>query len=128
MIALKKILVPTDFSDMSLYALKYAQSFAESYSAQLKLLHVVDEASLYWMAMGLNSIPMGPSGDELVEIAQKLLPNLQVEMIPGQAPRSAKQPMVITKAKDVLGWTPEFDMEAGFRTRNGRQFAFLAAA
>jgi nucleoside-diphosphate-sugar epimerase len=36
-------------------------------------------------------------------------------MIPGQAPRSAKQPMVITKAKDVLGWTPEFDMEAGFK-------------
>ncbi len=53
--------------------------------------------------------------DELVEIAQKLLPNLQVEMIPGQAPRSAKQPMVITKAKNVLGWTPEFDMEAGFK-------------
>jgi len=53
--------------------------------------------------------------DELVEIAQKLLPNLQVEMIPGQAPRSAKQPMVITRAKDVLGWTPEFDMEAGFK-------------
>jgi len=53
--------------------------------------------------------------DELVEIAQKLLPNLEVEMIPGQAPRSAKQPMVITKAKDVLGWTPEFDMEAGFK-------------
>ena len=53
--------------------------------------------------------------DELVEIAQKLLPNLQVEMIPGQAPRSAKQPMVIIKAKNVLGWTPEFDMEAGFK-------------
>ncbi len=53
--------------------------------------------------------------DELVAIAQKLLPNLQVEMIPGQAPRSAKQPMVITKAKDVLGWTPEFNMEAGFK-------------
>ncbi len=53
--------------------------------------------------------------NELVEIAQKLLPNLEVEMIPGQAPRSAKQPMVITKAKNVLGWTPEFDMEAGFK-------------
>ena len=53
--------------------------------------------------------------DELVEIAQKLLPNLQVEMIPGQAPRSAKQPMVITKAKNVLGWMPEFGMEAGFK-------------
>ncbi len=53
--------------------------------------------------------------DELVAIAQKLLPKLEVEMIPGQTPRSARQPMVIAKAKDVLGWTPEFDIEAGFK-------------
>ena len=53
--------------------------------------------------------------DELVETAQRLLPKLEVEMVPGQAPRSAKQPMVITRAKDVLGWSPEFDMEAGFK-------------
>src|ERR671919_335209 len=33
--------------------------------------------------------------DELVATAEKLLPNLHVEMIPGQKPRSAKQPMVI---------------------------------
>ena len=53
--------------------------------------------------------------DELVAMAQKLLPNLEVEMIPGQAPRSARQPMVITKAKDVLDWAPEFDIESGFK-------------
>lgn len=53
--------------------------------------------------------------EELLAIAQKLLPKLQVEMIPGQAPRSAKQPMVITRAREVLGWSPEFDMEAGFK-------------
>jgi nucleoside-diphosphate-sugar epimerase len=44
-----------------------------------------------------------------------LLPKLQVEIIPGQKPRSAKQPMVIEKAKQVLGWTPEYDIEAGFK-------------
>lgn len=71
MISLKNILIPTDFSEMSLNALKYARSFADTYSARLSLLHVVDEASMYWMAMGPNSIPMGPSGDELVEIAEK---------------------------------------------------------
>jgi nucleotide-binding universal stress UspA family protein len=71
MISLKNILVPTDFSDMSLQAMRYARSFAETYEARLNLLHVVDEASMYWMAMGPNSIPMGPSSDELVEIAEK---------------------------------------------------------
>src|SRR6266436_7197156 len=52
--------------------------------------------------------------DDLVATAEKLLPNLQVELIPGTRPRSAKQPMVIAKAKQLLGWSPEYNLEAGF--------------
>jgi nucleoside-diphosphate-sugar epimerase len=53
--------------------------------------------------------------DDLVATAEKLLPSLQVEIIPGTRPRSAKQPMVIAKAKEVLGWEPEYDIMAGFK-------------
>jgi nucleoside-diphosphate-sugar epimerase len=53
--------------------------------------------------------------DDLVGTAEKLLPKLQVEIIPGTKPRSSKQPMVITKAKQVLGWEPEYNLEAGFK-------------
>ena len=53
--------------------------------------------------------------DDLVATAEKLLPNLQVEIVPGTRPRSAKQPMVIAKAKEVLGWEPEYDIVAGFK-------------
>src|SRR5574342_16085 len=53
--------------------------------------------------------------DDLVATAEQLLPKLHVELIPGQRPRSAKQPMVIEKAKQVLGWKPEYDIEAGFK-------------
>jgi nucleoside-diphosphate-sugar epimerase len=53
--------------------------------------------------------------DDLVTTAQKLLPNLEVEMLPGKPPRSSKQPMAIAKAKEVLGWQPEYDLEAGFK-------------
>ncbi len=53
--------------------------------------------------------------DDLVATAEKLLPKLQVEIIPGAKSRSAKQPMVIAKAKQVLGWEPEYDLEAGFK-------------
>jgi UDP-glucose 4-epimerase len=52
--------------------------------------------------------------DELVSTAEKLLPKLQVEIIPGKPPRSSKQPMDITRAKKLLGWQAEFDLEAGF--------------
>jgi len=43
MIKLKKILYPTDFSESSLEALKYAISFARSCNAKLVLLYVVNE-------------------------------------------------------------------------------------
>jgi nucleotide-binding universal stress UspA family protein len=43
MIKLKKILYPTDFSESSLEALKYAVSFAREYKARLVLMHVVNE-------------------------------------------------------------------------------------
>ena len=53
--------------------------------------------------------------DELVATAEKLLPKLQIELVPGKPPRSAKQPMVIAKAKQLLDWQPEYDLEAGFK-------------
>ncbi len=53
--------------------------------------------------------------DDLVATAEKLLPKLQVELVPGTPPRSAKQPMVIAKAKQFLGWAPEYDLAAGFK-------------
>jgi UDP-glucose 4-epimerase len=53
--------------------------------------------------------------EHLCALAEKLLPNLQVEIIPGTKPRSAKQPMVIERAREILNWSPEYDMEAGFK-------------
>jgi UDP-glucose 4-epimerase len=53
--------------------------------------------------------------EDLVATAEKLLPKLQVEIIPGTKPRSSKQPMVIAKAKQLLGWEPEYNLEAGFK-------------
>lgn len=42
--AFKKILVPTDFSDLSVEAVHTAQSLAEQYGAAIILMHVVDDA------------------------------------------------------------------------------------
>ncbi|MEX2353036.1 MAG: universal stress protein, partial [Gammaproteobacteria bacterium] len=47
MIHLKHILHPTDFSDNSSQALKYACSLATQYHAELHLLHVIQDAG--WM-------------------------------------------------------------------------------
>src|SRR5262249_13041652 len=51
MIALKSILVPTDFSEPSAVALRYAKAFAESFGASLHLLHVIEDALFFvWEA------------------------------------------------------------------------------
>ncbi|MEW5976122.1 MAG: universal stress protein [Acidobacteriota bacterium] len=42
MIEIKKILIPTDFSDYSQLALKYAIAMAESFKARIYLMHVCE--------------------------------------------------------------------------------------
>jgi nucleoside-diphosphate-sugar epimerase len=53
--------------------------------------------------------------DDLLATAERLLPKLQVEIIPGKPPRSSKQPMDVTRAKKLLDWQAEYDLEAGFK-------------
>ena len=56
------------------------------------------------------------SFDELVGTIQKLFPKLEVEIIAGQPPAvSAKHPLKIARAKEHLGWEPDYDMETGLR-------------
>lgn len=73
MIQLKHILYPTDFSELSLHALPYAKEFARAYGATLHVIHVVDEAYAYWMTMGPNSLPVGPSVQEMTTAAEEML-------------------------------------------------------
>jgi nucleotide-binding universal stress UspA family protein len=46
-ITLKRILVPTDFSDTSVVATKYALALAEAMGSQLHVLHVLDNPLAY---------------------------------------------------------------------------------
>jgi nucleotide-binding universal stress UspA family protein len=53
MIALKKILVATDFSEPSIAALDYGRELARSFGAALTLLHIVDDVVV--RSYGLDS-------------------------------------------------------------------------
>ncbi|MFQ5429454.1 MAG: universal stress protein [Phycisphaerae bacterium] len=80
---IERIAFPTDFSELSLHGLSYARDFAESFESELHLIHVVDEASMYWMAMGPSSLPVGPSADELVDVARQELQKFVGEQLTG---------------------------------------------
>ena len=56
------------------------------------------------------------SFDELVGAVQKVLPNLNVEIIPGDPPSfNASVPMDISLARQYLEWEPTYSMEAAFQ-------------
>ena len=69
-IKISKILFPTDFSDISLHALKYAREMTATFDAQLHCVHVVDEAYQYWTAMGPESVPVGVAVEDLAALAE----------------------------------------------------------
>jgi nucleotide-binding universal stress UspA family protein len=69
-IQFKKILFPTDFSDLALAALRHAQELAEAFDAEFHCIHVVDDAYQHWSAMGPESIPVGPPPEDLIELGR----------------------------------------------------------
>jgi len=64
----KKILFPTDFSELSRYALPYVKQVADWHDAQVYCLHVVDESYQNWSPVGPEGMPIViPPGNLLHE-------------------------------------------------------------
>jgi nucleotide-binding universal stress UspA family protein len=98
MIKMKKILFPTDFSEESHEASKYALSFARDFKAHLYVLHVVNEKIFN---EGLN-LPRVVSVDELerelMEEGRKRLKTLYT----AEEVKDLEWESVITKGKPFL--------------------------
>jgi nucleotide-binding universal stress UspA family protein len=75
-IKLKKVLVPTDFSESARHALTYGISFAREYSAQLTLLHVVENLTVGY-ASDLFPVPMAEVFQEISGYAKTELGKLE---------------------------------------------------
>ncbi len=67
-----KILAPTDFSDHSCMALRYARSFAERWDAELHLLNVI-EPSVFPTEAGLTPMGMINLDSELSQAAERAM-------------------------------------------------------
>lgn len=61
MIDIKKICMPTDFSETSLVATRYALEFARRFGAELHVLHVIEDPVVYLPMF--DSIPIPPPED-----------------------------------------------------------------
>jgi nucleotide-binding universal stress UspA family protein len=78
MIRLKKVLVPTDFSDSARHAFSYGLSFAAEYEAELVLLHVVENLTVGY-ASDLFPVPMAEVFQEISGYAKAELHKLAEE-------------------------------------------------
>jgi nucleotide-binding universal stress UspA family protein len=78
-INLKKILVPTDFSESARRALLYGTSFAREYEAELLLLHVVETLTVGY-ASDLFPVPMAEVFQEISGYAKTELAKLAEEV------------------------------------------------
>jgi nucleoside-diphosphate-sugar epimerase len=58
--------------------------------------------------------PVVTSFNNLVAIIKDQLPNLRVDIIPGEPPVNRGAALDITRAKEMLGWEPEFSMADAF--------------
>jgi nucleotide-binding universal stress UspA family protein len=78
-INIKRILVPTDFSESARHALRYGQSFAKEYDAELLLLHVVENLTVGY-ASDLFPVPMAEVFEEISGYAKAELKKLGDEV------------------------------------------------
>ena len=90
-ISLKKILYPTDFSELSLCALPYASALAEQFGSELHCLHVVDDTCYYWMGASESAVPMMAGRDELWQSSEKQMTEFSSEHL------EKLQPSVVSK-------------------------------
>jgi len=78
-IEIKKILVPTDFSESARHALQYAVTLAHSFGAGITLLHVVENVTVSY-ASDLFPVPMAEVFEEVSGYARKEIAALAAEL------------------------------------------------
>lgn len=72
MISLRRILLPTDFSEPSLAATHYALELAQRFGSKLRLLHVIEDPMIYVPFFESNPLP---TREEFEQYAQTRLEN-----------------------------------------------------
>lgn len=58
MVAIRRILVPTDFSEPAEAALRYGKALAEEFGSTLHLMHVVPEPYIYPWGTEISTMPL----------------------------------------------------------------------
>jgi len=97
MIKLKKILVPTDFSEFSRLALQYALSFCKEYKAEMILLHVIEDP--FYPSTGAS---FGFDMDDFFRKMEKEAEQRLSEMVPPELEKEMTVQRLVTRGTPFL--------------------------
>jgi nucleotide-binding universal stress UspA family protein len=120
MIAIKNILVPTDFGEASDAALLYGRELATRFGATLHVLHVAD--SIYLKAFGAESYAaMAPKLQaDLEETAKKQLAELLIDSDKSGPPTKSVLLTSSTPAFAIVDFAKEHDVDLIVMGTHGR--------
>lgn len=116
----KRILFPTDFSDLSRVALCHAIELVEVFKAEFFCLHVVDEAFQYWSAMGPESIPVGPPPEELLESGTLRMKTFQTEYLTGFKKEATTAVVIGRPFAEIIGYARDNKIDLIVMGTHGR--------
>lgn len=68
-IQMNKVVYPTDFSEFSRYALRYAREFSEAFRAELHCIHVVEGFYTYEAGIPGDEGTVLPIGGNMIDLA-----------------------------------------------------------
>ncbi|MFQ5490940.1 MAG: universal stress protein [Phycisphaerae bacterium] len=119
-IKIQKLLYPTDFSETSLHALKYARDFAETFDAQLHCVHVVDEAFQYWTAMGPESVPVGIAAEDLITVAEQHMDQFSDEHLVGLKYAPVTKVVVGQPFREIIAYARDITADLIVLSTHGR--------
>lgn len=119
MIALKTILVPTDFSEPSQVAWRYGKAFADAFHASLHLIHVVQEPFSQPWAVEAYGFSLAALQEEWIREAtarlEQMLPPDERERYRGQVATVLGHPVV-----EILKYATEHTVDLIVLGRHGR--------
>ena len=119
-IRIGKILYPTDFSEVTLHALKYARELAETFDAQLHCVHVVDEAFQYWTAMGPESVPVGVAAEDLLSLAEGHMQRFADEHLVGLKYAPVTKVLVGAPFREIIAYARDNTVDLIVLATHGR--------
>jgi nucleotide-binding universal stress UspA family protein len=119
MIDLRRILVPIDFSPHSEQALKYGVALADKFAAELFLVHVFQDLTIYQTEVVSGAPPIMPPVDQLTASARSELDRLVREK---NLQHVATHPEVIegSPVEEIVDYAREKDIDLIVLGTHGR--------